>query len=620
MISSAVKFTVILGILAGSLLGWIQASSHDYFRLGFFYNSFSLSLKFICWATAAFTAGSFLFFGDLMLKRPDLKLFFSILFGFFFFLFFFPAFSCFPWSSTFSHLPKRLFLTGLFGMTLAAAMIRHMGSVRMAKVLSGKAGNVLLAAGLLILAGQIGGRSILDRQNSRCNEERNNVIIVLLDALRADHLHCYGYFRETSPWMDRLADEGTLFVNVFAQAPVTFPSVYCLLTSRRASEFFGFLGRKGHLFPADRFLMLPEIFQNHGYTTAAISSSPLVLLSKPAVSPGGRGYGQGFRIFEELTETAKFRSPEAVMDRAIHFLDQYGDRRFFLYLHLMDPHDPYKSPEPFNSRFLDPAVKKTVDLEEMALKCNTYFHQILDGQQVHPQAGELEIFNALYDGEIRYADSQIGRLVKALESRKLNKNTLLLITADHGEEFFEHGFFKHCYNLHNEALKIPFIIRGPGVAGGIKEKTYVQSIDIAPTLMTLAGIPKAGPMQGEDLARTCLLGEPPSRRRPILCESQFLDAKCLITGDRWKYIRVFGKGIADIDARHLRAAELIYDLVQDPEEKTDLFEKKKALAAAMRRKLLALLPDSEKQRLEKRGMLRVDPQTREHLKAIGYLY
>jgi|GEM_PF-1735384 len=611
------KAALTLGILSGCILSLIWASAYSHFSPGLFYTIFRSMLVFSAWAILAWCGGAFFFFADRFFRRQDLQPLFSLLSGFWIFFALFPGFSFWPWTRAFLHAHKATFIVFLLGLACLTAVIRHFFHEAIYRFFSGRSGHTLCFLALALFMIQIISCSYLCLKNSRENRVKSNVVIFLLDALRADRLHCYGYSRPTSPFMDKLAGEGVRFANAIAQAPVTYPSVYCLFTSRPASDFFGIISAPAYRRRFEPYLTLPELLMDRGYKTIAVSSSSVVKVTPPVLGEG-RGYDQGFLVFDEVNRSI-FGSPEAVVTQAIHHLDRYGEKRFFMYLHFMDPHDPYESPEPYNSRFLTSDLRKDMDPKKMASRANDYFEEILRGGEAHPASEDLEILNALYDGEILYADSQIGRFVHALESRGLRGNTVIIITSDHGEEFYEHGFFKHCYNLYDEVLKIPLIFSGHRIKKGLTFESYVQSMDVAPTILGLLNLPVPPVMQGEDLSDTCLYGKPPVPGRNIVSETHYLDSKCLYRSDRWKYIHHFGGGIAHISPRHIDTSDRLFDLKEDPGEKMNLLSGREENGSAELAKLLALLPEEERKRLAERGKLTIDEETRERLRAIGYL-
>lgn len=441
-----------------------------------------------------------------------------------------------------------------------------------------------------------------------------DILLIYLDALRSDHLGCYGYARRTSPCIDRLAGQGARLGSVISQAPSTFPSVHSALTSKTASHF---LDANGCLPP--RHLTLAECLKNRGYATVAISSSPVVTRSNTAYSLGG--FEQGFDVFDESVaygpETNwQWRSPEGVVEKALEWVDK-SDRPLFLFLYIMDPHSDYRCPEPFNSLF-DPdySGKEEVARGNVA----SYEEKTLKGVDPGLDAKDIRHLVALYDGEIAYADSQIARLVTHLERKGRLDGTVLALTSDHGEEFLEHGGVQHGYTLYNEVIRVPLVIRYPPriPEGTVIEDRVLQSLDMTPTLLDLAGIEKPAGMQGESLM-ALIVDRRQVWRGYAVSESPFADKKALVTG-KWKYI--FSPGTRPLHPT-LKSAEgparSLYNLEEDAGEFRDVYAEHPEIAAGLHTILLDSLPGAERQRLAARKDLDMHPDVREQLKSLGYL-
>lgn len=312
-----------------------------------------------------------------------------------------------------------------------------------------------------------GGLLLLYAMGGTPRTSRRPVILVMLDTLRADHMGFYGYERDTSPHLDAFARESLAFKHAFTAAPWTPPSVVTMLTGLYASSH-------GHTPPNSRkeakrsstrlsseLLTLPKVLKQQGYKTAAVSPNPWIA---PLF-----GFDQGFDDFVYL-----HKEPAAkIVSAALELLEKLGGRSepFFLYLHFFDPHDPYEPPEPYREMF-PPRLSKS----EYA-----YGPGML--RQIR-----------LYDGEIRYLDDELGRLFAFLKERGLYDRALILVVADHGEQFREHGSIHHGNALHNEEVHVPFFVRDPRSDRlGEVEERVVSTIDIFPTILGQLGIPLPAP-------------------------------------------------------------------------------------------------------------------------------
>jgi len=301
---------------------------------------------------------------------------------------------------------------------------------------------------------RISGASISSHHKKMSFDGRLNIFLIVIDALRPDHLGCYGYKRETSPEIDNIAKEGVMFERVISQSSWTKPSMASLLTSTYP-EVHGVTNITDCLSHHDDFL--PTILQKVGYITGCIQTNPF--LTSPS------GFDQGFDHYLELFDSApgvyKPRVQESIAIVS-DWLDQFGNSPFFLYLHLLDTHNPY-SPQALYDIF-GPAEKDR------------------------------------YDGEILCVDNHIGIIRELLFQKGLGEKTVFIITADHGEEFEEHGSRFHAKHLYEEVLRVPLIISSPDVLpSGLSVTSQARSIDIVPTILELLGLPLTENHQGETL-------------------------------------------------------------------------------------------------------------------------
>jgi len=444
--------------------------------------------------------------------------------------------------------------------------------------------------------------------------EGPDIILIYMDALRSDHLGCNGYDRDTSPTIDRLAGAGARFANVVSQASSTFPSVHSGLTSKVASHF---LDANACLPP--RHLTLAECLKNHGYATIGISSSPVVTKSNTAYSLGG--FEQGFDVYDERVAYGEqwnwqWRSPEGVIEKALEAIEQ-EDRPLFLFLYVMDPHSDYRCPEPFNSRF-NPGYSGKEEVEKG--RVGSFEERILSGEDPGLDEADTRHLVALYDGEIAYADAQIGRLVKRLRERERLDDTVLVLTSDHGEEFLEHGGVQHGYTLYEEVIRVPLIIRYPPriPESVVIDGKIVRSLDMTPTVLDLAGIKRHAEMQGESLM-PLVLGFQAPRREFAVSESPFADMKAVVTR-KWKYIYTSGTRPLKPNLRSAQApGGRLYDLEDDPDELRDVSSEHPEIVKELHTILLDTLPESERKRLLAQKDLEIHPDVREQLKSLGYI-
>ncbi len=318
-------------------------------------------------------------------------------------------------------------------------------------------------------------------------EEPRGIILISIDTLRADHLGAYGYALPTSPVFDRLAERGTLFERAVVQYPSTLTS--------HMSIFTGLYPQEHQVLPpstvlSESILTLPELFQASGFRTAGHTEGGFVA--------GGYGFSRGF---DEFTDTAYQVDTdiERTFERGLEFLRSLQEgERFFLFLHTYSVHDPYEPPEEFQRMFWSGTVPETFASTGENLR------QVNQGELDISQEA-VDYFRAMYNASIRYADDVLGRFVDEVEALGLLEVTTLVVTSDHGEEFLEHSKMAHT-QVYPESLLVPLLMLHPGVAGS-RVSEVVESIDLAPTLLKLAGIEPGDNLSGRSLVP--LLGSRP---------------------------------------------------------------------------------------------------------------
>ena len=300
-----------------------------------------------------------------------------------------------------------------------------------------------------------------------------NVIVVLVDTLRADHMSLYGYSRTTTPFIDRFASEAIVFERARSQAGCTFPSVNSLMTSRYP-EVFAHQG-KGHFGIPEAYPTIAEVLNGHGYQTAAVSASPIVRNTPSKLNPNG-GFGRGFDLF---IEGCVWRHGACVNRKIFKVLNNL-EEPFFLYLHYMEPHAYYQPPVHYEKRFageydgFDFIQQGNPKPISKMLYANGPKYEITDR--------DIQHLVDLYDDEISYFDGVFRRLLRNLEARGQLEETMIVFASDHGEEFLEHGHIGHCRGVWDTLTRVPLVFRIPGVKGG-RLDAAVQNLDIVPTIL-----------------------------------------------------------------------------------------------------------------------------------------
>ncbi|KAA3612762.1 MAG: DUF229 domain-containing protein [Planctomycetota bacterium] len=339
-----------------------------------------------------------------------------------------------------------------------------------------------------------------------------NVLLVVLDTVRADRLGCYGHFRPTSPQLDALAAEGVLFQNAFAAAPWTLPSHASLFTGLHPTSHGAgwedarleegraeFTNRKG-----EGFLTLAEELSRRGYDTCAVANKAWITFES--------GLTQGFQKvwdfrtpapqdrfflnilldrlqfrFESRRQRPRDKGAKKIIDQATDWLAQgrgrEEDRPFFLFVNLNEAHDPFQPPKSFAGKFLPEGISVQ---EAQQLDQSTDRRKAFDCGSADFVDREPETLHALYDAEIRYQDQQLGRLFKALRESGLMEDTLVMVTSDHGEEFGEKGRLGHQLCLEDSLIRVPLILRYPKrMRAGIQVSHLASLVDIFPTVLDL---------------------------------------------------------------------------------------------------------------------------------------
>ena len=394
-----------------------------------------------------------------------------------------------------------------------------------------------------------------------------NLVVITVDTLRADHVGCYGYQQVKTPNIDALAAEGSRFTHAFTPVPVTLPSHSSIFTGTypMLSGMHDFSANK--LNPQQP--TLASVLKEHGYTTGAVIGSA-VLDSRFGLNHGFDFYYDHFdfsRLQESNLEEME-RPGNVVADQTLEWLGQNYQKKFFLWMHLYDPHYPYHPPAPYDTEYA-----------------------------THP-----------YDGEIAFADSQVGRLLRFLKDKGVYQNTIIVLSGDHGESLGEHGEKTHGFFIYNATLHVPLIIRAPELKTVKLVEASTSLTDIMPTVLNLLKIDVPSQVQGQNLL-PLLSGKDEQGPRSLYSET-FLPRLHF----NWSELR----GVETQKYHFIDAPKPeLYDLSKDPGETNNLLAQKKAVAEEMRAKLTALIREysAGPEMAEKTGL---DPALMERLKSLGY--
>jgi arylsulfatase len=428
-------------------------------------------------------------------------------------------------------------------------------------------------------------------------------VVWLVDTLRADHLSCYGYERETSPRLDALAADGVLFEDFHVHANWTLPSVASLFSGRYPPIF----GEAFDVTVPEDLVPLSEHLRAAGWRTAGFTTT--------IATAAAFGFDRGFDLYRELDAEAgeaarrMRRGPafdaDRLVDAALGWLDdsREDERPFLLHLHSVDPHVPYESHEggaDFRRAYVGPLDGLTETIRD-AMASD---HEFTPADVAH--------LVDLYDGEIAYNDAQLGRLVDGLAERGLLDDTLLVVVSDHGEEFFDRSTHGHGHrNLHAELTAVPLVMHWPaGLPSGARIDGLVRGIDLLPTLLELLELPAAEGVDGDSVAGAARAGASDvGRDAPLFAHrsKEGLDVMALRTAAL----------LYHADPTGLSAG--LFDLRSDPGAEHDLREEHPGLEDGPRRILMEWLRARGRRAAGERQGVALDDETQAALRALGYL-
>jgi arylsulfatase A-like enzyme/cytochrome c-type biogenesis protein CcmH/NrfG len=403
--------------------------------------------------------------------------------------------------------------------------------------------------------------------------ERPNIILVTLDTTRADHLGCYGHAQAGTPVIDSLATAGVLFSQAATPAPLTLPAHASIMTGLYPT-YHGVRLNGTTALGQDR-TTLAEVLAAQGYRTGAFVAAFVV--------DGRWGLNQGFGTYDDRFDLGKFkrldlaavqRPANEVVDAALQWLDGNKEGPFFAWVHLYDPHSPYEPPEPFRTQY--------------------------GGQ------GPAR----LYDGEIAFADQQVGRLVSWLGEAGLSGRTIVVVAGDHGEGLGSHGEGTHGFFLYDYAVHVPLIVATPfDELRGVRVDDQVSLVDVFPTVLDLAGIDRAAPVHGRSLVASMLRREP---QQEVAAYSESMTPGLQFG---WSALRSMRSGrYKFIEAPRPE----LYDLQADPGEARNIVADRPAIAAGMGRELARLTEETGRDAPAPEAA-NLDRETMERLAALGYV-
>jgi len=391
---------------------------------------------------------------------------------------------------------------------------------------------------------------------------RPNVVLILVDALRADYLGCYGHRTPTSPTLDTLAREGTLCEQVYAQRSITWPSVTSIMSSQYPATHG--VRRNGEDMSPD-LVTLASVLRKKGYRTAAFVANMLT-----SCHPG----------FQDFTATpveiGNCERDDYVTQQTLNWLSRNGHERFFVYLHYMAPHKPYLPPKDYETQF-DPDYQGWVDGREETLDRIT-----LDKVDLTPR--DVRHIQSLYEACVRYTDDRIAEVIEWLDQNGFAHNTLLVVVADHGEELFERNhYFYHGCSMYDSCLRVPLIFRWLGkIPEGVRLSRVRETIDLAPTVLNLLNVPVPDSFEGSPFTKSLIQGWDEEGTLGGRSFAEWQDKMATVRTERWRYvwnpsdIRPDGEPYATVqderrEGYYIPTAAL-YDRVKEATESTNLLD------------------------------------------------
>lgn len=462
-----------------------------------------------------------------------------------------------------------------------------------------------------------------------------NILLISIDTLRADHLSCYGYNKKTTPNIDKLAGEGTLFRQHYSTGVWTPPGHASMLTGLYVSEH----GVYGENRLSDHIPTIAEKLKEYGYKTAGfINNSQVGTLV---------GFDKGHDIFVEVWKGVKSESTVKKIAQGIarrvkeklgyedmgakrtnklftEWLEKRIDKNkaFYAFLHYVEPHNPLNPPRPYKNKYIKPL--KNVDMQKVKKVAQNPLICFVEDLNVNHE--ETEVLKSLYDGEIAYIDSKIGEVMQMLKENDCYDDTMIIITSDHGEHFGEHNLWSHAASLYNEVLHIPLVIKFPKGMEYIQEvNNYTQLVDIFPTVMEIADInEKENRNSGISLVyrkdknkfHDCVFAEWEGRV-PYFVKSRlndlplhvnlnkFTNKMQMIICEKYKYI-------SKSDGQ-----EELYDLSSDIIEHNNLISQYQDIAARMKIKLAEWQSAGNREIVKEQSLM--DEETRKNLERLGYM-
>lgn len=407
-----------------------------------------------------------------------------------------------------------------------------------------------------------------------------NIVFIVIDTLRASRLGCYGYPKPTSPTLDRLAAGGARFARCFAPGIPTTPAHTTLYTGLHPLTH-NIVCHGGKVELDRKIPVLPELLQEAGYTTAAVDNLYDI---KPWLA-------RGYEYYVNPSFRHKLRllvSCEEINARAIPWIQAHAREKFFLFVHYWEPHTPYMPPERYRTFYpsdRDPFAPEHTSFAP--IKRQPFWGMFGDiwFNKLGPVT-DAEYIASLYDAEIRHVDDGVAELLGALDAANLSEETLVVVTGDHGESLYSHDIYFDHHGLYEDTIHVPLLFHFPArIAPETTLTPMVQHLDLAPTLLDMAGVAVPESMEGRSLWPMVTGQTDTGGWEQVVCCECTWQAKWALRTETTKFILS-----RDPDFHNMPLREL-YDLTSDPEENTNLIQERDHEALAMEAKLEAWIAE-----------------------------
>ncbi len=463
--------------------------------------------------------------------------------------------------------------------------------------------------------GELALEKVHTRERRKATPDAPSIVLIVQDTMRADRCSIYDYDKETTPALAELASRGIVYTKAHATASWTWPSTASLLTGL-LPDAHG-VTNDDSCYLVGQNQTLAEVLQQRGYTTAAFACNPLITRQK--------NFSQGFEYFQQ-TEIKFIKTP-TMMQQVESWLRTHAGLRFFLYLHLVDPHAPYEPSAEARSELALPEPDRFPNQSVL----HEYEKFLIQGRGVDKNGkpwrkmfpdGHIEYLSSLYDASIATGDQCLGELVEMLREMGLEDSTVVVFTSDHGESWMEHGQLTHGKSVHRQLMEVPLVMAGPGLPEGVRCDTPVSNRHLAGTLANMGGAELSKVPDALDLSNPESLPELPVYYGTMHGSWNLRPGRQRIYGVRdGRWVLHFAPEGSDYGVPRAKAPVggqvRLYDVIADPGEQTDVAAEHPEVAERLRQMIMDSLADQVAQQSTD-AQIGAGPATMRMLEAIGY--